>query len=74
MMYIASDTSKRKNLSTRGGAEFSSDEGAKGRRPPILFEAFALFVKQIHISFRPIDERERRRASEDALAEYPDYS
>jgi hypothetical protein len=37
MSYIDSDTSKRKILAARSGAEFSSGEGAAGGAPEPFF-------------------------------------
>jgi hypothetical protein len=66
--YIKPDTAKRKSLSTRQWGIFERRRRG-GQGPLTRFRALTLFAKQIHILFFVMDERERRRASEDALAE-----
>jgi hypothetical protein len=60
MNYIASDTSKRKILSTRGGAEFSSGESAAGGPANPFPGAYFICKTNTHIVSRD-GQRERRR-------------
>jgi len=63
------DTSKRKILSTRSDAEFSSGESAAGGAA-IRFRALTFFIWKTNTRIVLLDSERESRASEDARAEH----